>query len=34
MEAIPQIIEMLKDSDSDVRSGGVNAMGKLAEQRK
>jgi hypothetical protein len=30
MNAIPQIIKLLKDSDSD-RSAGANAIGKLAE---
>jgi hypothetical protein len=31
--AIPRIIELLEESDLDVRSGGENAIGKLAEQR-
>jgi HEAT repeat protein len=29
----PQIVEMLKDSDTRVRSAGVQAIGALASQR-
>ena len=33
-DAVPQIIELLQDSNPNVRSTGANALGKLAEQSK
>jgi len=32
--AVSQIIELLKDDNSDIRDAGTNAIGKLVEQRK
>jgi HEAT repeat protein len=31
MDAVPQVIELLKDSDSDVRAAAGNTFGILAE---
>ena len=33
-DAIPQIVNLLKDSNSNIRSAGANTLGKLAEQSK
>jgi HEAT repeat protein len=33
-DAVPQIVELLQDSNSNVQSTGANALGKLAEQGK
>jgi HEAT repeat protein len=34
MDAVPQIIDLLKDSDENVRLAGEIAIGKLAENRR